>query len=69
MKIIAIILIVLGIVGIAYGGISVVYPDKVVDVGPLEISVDKKKTLPIPPILGVVAVIGGATMLFMGKKG
>lgn len=68
MKIAAILLIVLGIVGLAYGGLTVVYPDKVVDAGPLQISVDKKKSLPIPPILGVVALAGGVVLLVMDRK-
>ena len=70
MKIAAIVLIVLGILGLAYGGFSVVYPDKVVDAGPIQISVDKKKSLPIPPVVGMIALAGGIGMLVMsGKKG
>lgn len=69
MKIAAVILIVLGILGLAYGGVSFIYPDKVVDVGPIEISVDKKKSFPIPPVLGVVALVSGVGMLVMARRG
>lgn len=69
MKIAAIVLIVLGVLGIAYGGISFVYPDKVVDAGPIQISVDKKKEIPIPPILGAVAVAAGIGVLVISRKG
>ncbi|MDP2317038.1 MAG: DUF3185 domain-containing protein [Pseudomonadota bacterium] len=62
------ILIVLGILGLVYGGFSFVYPDKVVDAGPLQISVDKKKSLPIPPLLGIVAVVGGVGLLAFDRK-
>ena len=68
MKIAAIVLIVLGILGLAYGGFSVVYPDKVVDAGPIQISVDKKKNFPFPPVLGIVALVGGVGMLVAGRK-
>ena len=51
MKIAGLILIVLGILALVYGGFTMVYPDKVVDAGPIEISVDKKKSVPLPPLL------------------
>lgn len=68
MKILAIILIVLGALGLAYGGVTFIYPDKVVDIGPLEISVDKKKSIPLPPILGALALAGGVVMLVVDRK-
>lgn len=68
MKIAAIILIVLGALGLAYGGFSFTYPDKIVDVGPVELSVDKKKNIPLPPILGAVALAAGVGMLVVGRK-
>src|SRR5689334_10400941 len=54
MKIVGILLIVLGLAGVIYGGVSWTHPDKVVDVGPVEITRDKKESLPIPPIAGAV---------------
>lgn len=68
MKIGAIVLIVLGILGLIYGGFSVVYPDKVVDAGPLQITVDKKQSFPVPPVLGVLALVGGVVMLVVSNK-
>lgn len=68
MKIAGIILIVLGALGLAYGGFSFIYPDKVVDIGPLELSVDKKKQIPFPPILGAIALAGGVAMLVLDRK-
>jgi hypothetical protein len=68
MKIAGFVLIVLGILGLIYGGFSFVYPDKVVDAGPLQISVDKKKSIPIPPLIGIVALVGGVGLVVMDRK-
>ena len=67
MKLLAVVLIVLGIVGILYGGIRVVYPEKVVDIGPIQITADKHKTLPIPPILGAIALAAGVVVLVTNR--
>ena len=52
MKPLAIFLIVLGVLGLLYGGLSWTRKDKVVDAGPIEITADKHESLPIPPIAG-----------------
>ena len=61
---IGVILIVLGLVALAYQGISYTTREKVVDLGPIEASKETKKTIPLPPILGIVAVAGGVLLLF-----
>ena len=66
--IIAIVLIALGIVAFAYQGITYTSREKVVDVGPIQLTAEKTKTFPLSPIVGVVAVAGGVVLLFMGKK-
>jgi xanthosine utilization system XapX-like protein len=68
MRIAAIILIVLGVLGLLVGGFRVAYPDKVVDAGPLEVSVTKHETIPIPPILGGLALAAGVALLVAGKR-
>lgn len=68
MKIFGFILIGLGILGVVYGGFSVMYPDKVVDAGPIEITVDRKESFPIPPLVGIVSVAIGIGLLAMGSK-
>ena len=62
-KTIGVILIVLGLVALAYQGISYTTREKVVDLGPIEASKETKKTIPLPPILGIVAVAGGVFLL------
>ncbi len=69
MKILAFVLIALGLVGLLFGGFKVAYPDKIIDAGPLQVSVTKHKSLPIPPILGGLALAAGAGLLVVaGRK-
>lgn len=68
MKILGILLIVIGIVAFAYQGINYTTREKVVDIGPIHMSADKTRTLPLGPIVGVVALAGGIALLVMGSK-
>ena len=67
-KTIGIILIVLGLVGLAWGGFTYTTREKVVDIGPIHATREKTHNVPLPPILGVVALIGGVVLLVAGKK-
>ena len=53
----------LGVLGLALGGFSFTHKEKVLDLGPIEATADDKKTVPIPPILGVLAVVGGVVLV------
>jgi uncharacterized membrane protein len=66
--VIGIVLILVGIVGFALGGFSFTHEKKDVDMGPLQISHEQKKTVPIPPILSGVALVGGIALVFAGSK-
>ena len=63
-----IILIVLGVLALAYQGFSYTRREKVIDAGPIQVSADKEKTVPIPPILGALALAAGAVLLFTSKR-
>jgi hypothetical protein len=65
------VLILAGVLALAYQGISYTKREKVLDFGPLKASVDTRETLPIPPWVGGLAVGGGVLLLVMGirKKG
>ena len=63
-----IILIVIGIVALAYQGITYTTREKVVDIGPIQVTADKTKTVPLPPILGGIALVGGIVLLVMGSN-
>ena len=68
-KLLGIALVVIGIIAFAYQGISYTSRDNVVDLGPLHVTAEKSHTLPLPPIVGAIALIGGLTLVFMnGQK-
>lgn len=68
MKAVAVLLIVLGILGLAYGGISWTRRDTIVDAGPIELSADKKERMPIPPLAGGLLLVAGVVLLAKGGK-
>ena len=61
-------LIVLGVLALAYQGITYTTREKVVDLGPLKITADKEKSIPLPPILGALALAGGVVLVFVGVR-
>ncbi|HEX5550938.1 MAG TPA: hypothetical protein VFX36_08900 [Nitrospira sp.] len=61
-------LIVLGIVAMVYQGISYTTRENVIDLGPLQATVDKKQTIPLPPLVGGLALAGGIALLIVGAK-
>jgi uncharacterized membrane protein len=61
-------LILLGIVAFAYQGISYTSREKIIDVGPLQASVDTKKTIPLSPLLGGLVLVGGIVLVVVGSK-
>ncbi|MBU0971643.1 MAG: LPXTG cell wall anchor domain-containing protein [Proteobacteria bacterium] len=66
--IIAAILIVLGIASFGYQGITYTTREKVIDIGPLTVTTDKTETIPLPPIIGAIALVGGGGLLILGRK-
>lgn len=68
MKVVGILLLVVGLIGVAYGGISWTRQRTVVDAGPIQLKTDKRESLPIPPIVGVVCLVAGVALLMTGKR-
>lgn len=66
--IVGILLIILGIIGFATGGISFTHQKKVVDAGPLQISHESKDTLPISPILSTISLVAGLGLVVVGSR-
>lgn len=66
--ILAILLIALGLVAFGYQGITYTSKEKVVDLGALQVTAETKKTLPLPPIVGALALVGGIALLVLGQK-
>jgi len=67
-KTLGIILIALGLVGLVWGGISYTTRENVVDIGPIHATREKTNTIPLPPIAGALALIGGIALVATGKK-
>jgi len=62
-KTMGVILIVLGLVGLAWGGFTYTTREKIIDIGPIQATQEKKHVVPLPPIAGAVALIGGVILV------
>jgi hypothetical protein len=69
LAIVGIVLIVLGAVALAYQGITYTTKEKVVDLGPLKVEAEKEKTIPLPPVLGGVAIVVGLVLVIASSRG
>ena len=67
-KTLGVILIVLGLIGLVWGGFTYTTREKVVDIGPIHASRDKTHNIPLPPIAGALALIGGIALVVVGRK-
>lgn len=63
-----IVLIVLGLAALAYQGFTYTTRETVIDIGPIKATADREKTIPLPPILGIVAVAGGVALMIAGNR-
>jgi uncharacterized membrane protein len=61
-------LIVLGIVAFAYQGITYTSREKIIDIGPFQATADTQKTIPLSPLLGGLALVGGIVLVGVGAK-
>jgi uncharacterized membrane protein len=61
-------LIVLGIVAFAYQGITYTSREKIIDIGPIQATADTQKTIPLSPLLGGLALVGGIVLMVVGAK-
>ena len=60
--------IILGIVALAYQGFTYTVPKREVDLGPLRVTKEQKHTVPLPPILGALALIGGIVVVIADRR-
>jgi hypothetical protein len=63
-----VILIILGLIGLAWGGFTYTTRQKVLDVGPIHATRDKTHTVPLPPIAGLFALIGGVALVLVRPR-
>ena len=66
--IIGFLLIILGIIGFAVGGVSFTHQKKDVDLGPVQVSHQQKQTVPISPILSTIALVAGVGLVVVGAR-
>ena len=63
-----VLLILLGVVALVYQGITYTSRDTVIDVGPIHATAERQHTMPLSPVLGIVAIAGGAMLLYVGGR-
>ena len=68
MRLVGIALIVIGIIALAYQGITYTTHKKVLDIGPIQATKEEHHTVPLPPIVGVLALIGGVVIIASGRR-
>jgi len=68
MKILGIVLMALGILALVYGGISFDRDRTVLQVGSMSVTATEHKSIPLPAVIGVIVLVGGAALLVVGKR-
>jgi UDP-N-acetylmuramyl pentapeptide phosphotransferase/UDP-N-acetylglucosamine-1-phosphate transferase len=68
MKIAGIILIVMGALALAYHGIRYTTREKLIDIGPLKVTAAERKTIPLPPVVGGVAIVAGIALILVERR-
>jgi len=66
--VVGVMLIVLGLVALVYQGVTYTSRETVIDIGPIHATADRQRTVPLPPVLGIVAVAGGVALLIAGMR-
>jgi hypothetical protein len=67
-SLVGILLIVLGALALAYQGITYTHREKIVDIGPIHATADKQEEIPLPPVLGGLALLAGVGLLVAGAR-
>ena len=65
---VGVLLIILGVIALAYQGITYTTHKDIVDVGPIHATKTEQKTIPLPPVLGGLALLGGVVLVISGNK-
>jgi hypothetical protein len=68
LTIIGITVLAVGLLALVYQGISYTTSDQIVDIGPIQIAQQDTSTIPLPPIVGLIAVIAGVTLIVAGTR-
>jgi hypothetical protein len=68
LSIVGVLLVVFGLLALIYQGISYTKRETIVDIGPVHATADRQKTVPLPPLVGAIAVAGGVVLLIAGAR-
>ena len=68
MKIAGVVLIIAGVAALIYGGFTFTTQKKAVDMGPIQIDKTEHHSVPLPPLLGMIAIVGGGALFYFGVK-
>ena len=66
--ILGVLLIVFGLVALAYQGFTYTRREKVIDLGPIQATAERQRTVPLPPVVGIVAVAAGVALVVVGAR-
>ena len=67
-SIVGALLVVFGLLALVYQGFTYTKRETVVDIGPVHATADRKKTVPLPPLVGAAVVVGGVVLLVVGSR-
>jgi len=67
-SLVGIALVILGVIALTYGGINYTREKKVIDIGPFEATTTEHERIPLPPVLGGIALVGGIALLAVGVR-
>jgi uncharacterized membrane protein YidH (DUF202 family) len=65
---IGLLLVIVGIVALVWGGVFWTDRDTVLDAGPLEVQTAEREGFAVPPVLGIIAIVGGAILMFVPTR-
>ena len=67
-RIVGVVLVIIGLVSLIWGGISWTNEETVIDLGPIEARTEERETLPLPPIVGGLALVAGVVLLLVRER-
>jgi len=67
-RIVGLVLVIIGLVSLLWGGISWTREETIVDIGPIEARSQERETIPLPPIVGGLALVAGAILLVVRER-
>ena len=65
---VGIVLVIVGIVALVWGGVFWTNRETVLDAGPLQVTAEEREGVPLPPVLGVIALVGGIVLLLVPDR-